>query len=237
MKLETLLKDLAMGELNNFYMAETGSIDAENLPRVLSAINQSLTDVYTRFVLEEKELHILCFASKTMYPLQKKHATTDPTPHVPKYILDTHEYPFTGDLVQILSVTDEMGYTVTMNDRGKYGSVFIPRYDTIQVTNPSNNKMLAVTYQATHAPLFTDINTCSNTVMNQEVNISPLLEEALRARIASRVFSSMMGKEYVNKAGVLDAKYEALCAEAEQRNLINGSAFTTTCKLESRGFV
>ena len=40
MKLETLLKDLAMGELNNFYMAETGSIDAENLPRVLSAINQ-----------------------------------------------------------------------------------------------------------------------------------------------------------------------------------------------------
>lgn len=237
MTLQELLQQLAHGELSNLSLVKDGAITEESIPKVLDSINQGLTDLHTRFRLMEKELHVLCFASKTLYPLRKKNAVSDPTPYEPKYILDTPDYPYTGDLIQILSVTDERGYQVTVNDSGRYGSVFIPRFDTVQVTNPTNDKMLAITYQAKHPTIRLLDDLCCSAFLDQEIVVHPILEEALRLRIAYRTYSPMDRKEQAAKVALLDQKYEMLCMEAENRNLINGAAFSTTWKLESRGFV
>ena len=73
--------------------------------------------------------------------------------------------------------------------------------------------------------------------LNQEIILPPILEEALRVRIASRVYSPMDRENQAAKVAMLDNKYEMICSEAEQKNLINGSAFNTIGKLEARGFV
>ena len=237
MTLQDLLRQLTFGELKSFSFAQNGKIDDASMPTILEAITLSLNDLYSRFLLNEKELHILCFASKTQYPLRKQHAISDETTGVPKYILDTPDYPFDNDLIQILSVTDEVGYRVTMNDTGTHGSVFIPRYDTVQVTNPTNDKMLAITYQAKHPALLLFETWCSQVFLNQEIILPPILEEALRVRVASRVYSPMDRENQAAKVAMLDNKYEMICSEAEQKNLINGSAFNTIGKLEARGFV
>lgn len=239
MILQDLMQQLAYKELNSFFMSNDtpGTIDEESFPRILSAVNSSLTDLYTRFVLSEKELHILCLANKTIYELKPEFATMHPSPGI-KYILDTPDYPFLGDLIRILSVADEIGNCVSINDRGRHGSIYIPKYNTVQISNPANDKMLAVAYQARHPILVMededDIYFDRNT---QEVDVPPALEEALRVRVAFHVFSSMERKENAAQIVNLASRYEMLCTQAEHKNLLNDSSITTTSKLEHRGFI
>lgn len=236
MILKELINQLVLGELKSFSFSDGGVLKPDALPAIIDSINMSLNDLYTRFLLNEKELHILCFANKTKYPLRQKYAASDPTPDVPKYILDTPDYPFNDDLIQIISATDEMGRRVTINDAGHFGSIFIPRYDTIQVTNPTNSTMLVVTYQAKHPTIKVPLADCEIGWL-QDIILPPILEEALRTRIAFRTYAPMDREGSGNKAAVLEIKYDKICAEAEQKNLINSTAFSTTSKLEARGFV
>lgn len=240
MKLRDLVAQLSHGELSSFSFASDnpGSIKAEFLPKVISAINSSLTDLYTRFILSEKELHVLCLANKTQYALRPEFATMNPTMGVPKYILDTPDYPFTGDLIRILAVTDEIGNAATINDVGIRGSLYIPRYDTIQVSDPSNDKLLSVLYQARHSTLIVENpDDIYFDLMEQDIIIPPVLEEPLRIRTACNIFSPMDRKEQAAKVALLEAKYEQLVTMAEQKNLISDATFNTTCKLERRGFI
>ena len=239
MNLKSLMESLAYTELSGLFMATNppGTIDEESFPRILSAINSALTDLYTRFVLLEKELHILCFAHKTIYELKPQHATMDPTPAL-KYILDTPDYPFTGDLIRILSVTDEIGNTISFNDRGKKGSIYIPKYNTIQVNNPANDKLLSVMYQARHPKLvMEDPDDIYFDRDNQFIDIPPALEEALKVRVAFHVFSSMERKDGAAQVLNLASRYEMLCTQADHKNLLNDSSISTTFKLEKRGFI
>lgn len=235
MLLQDLFNNLALGELSKFSFAEGGLIKDEAAPQLVSAINQSLLDLHTRFQLINKELHILCLAHKTIYPLRSKYASTSPVTDVFKYILDTHDYPFEDDLIQILSVTDEFGNRTSINDPGVSGSIFIPRFDTIQVLEPRNDKMLSVIYQARHPKIHSDT---SNPDFNfQEIVIHPALQEALLLRTAYRILSPMDRKEQLTKVALLDQKYELLCVEAEHKLLLNNTSSMTTWKLESRGFI
>ena len=235
MKLGNLLKQLAVGELSSFSFVENNIIKEESLVKIINAIELSLNDLHSRFVLSEKTLNVLCIASKTEYPLRKQYAESDPTFEMYKYILDTPDQPFENDLIQILTVTDELGYTITSRDEGIIGSILIPRYDTIRVLNPTNDKLITVTYQAKHKKLCFDSST--ELLYSQEIILPPILEEALRVRVASRVYSPMDRENQAAKVAMLDNKYEMICSEAEQKNLINGSAFNTIGKLEARGFV
>lgn len=239
MNLQNLMSQLAYNELSGLFLATSpsGQIDEESFPRVLSAVNSSLTDLYTRFVLSEKELHILCLANKTNYVLKPEFATMNPTPGI-KYILDTPDYPFTGDLIRILSVTDEIGYQVSINDRGRRGSIYIPQYNTIQVNNPANDKMLSVLYQARHPTLvMEDPDDIYFSRDQQAVDVPPALEEALRVRVAFHIFSAMERKENSAQIVNLASRYEMLCAQAENKNLLNDSTISTTNKLGHRGFI
>lgn len=237
MYLNELMRNLSNLELSGLFMSESGNIDESSFPRILMAVNSALTDLYTRFVLSEKELHILCLANKTVYKLSPEFATMNPCKGI-KYILDTPEYPFQGDLIKILRVSDEVGNTLAINDMGNRSSVFIPRYDTIQVNYPANDMLISVTYQANHPKLI--LENCDDVYFNRDlqyIDIPPALEEALRVRTAFHIFSAMERKENSAQIANLASRYEMLCAQAEQRNLLNDSTLTTTSKLQYRGFV
>lgn len=233
MKLSELFKKLSYGELNNLSISGEGSgtILEASQPRIVLLINDALKDIFSRFNLNERTTAVKSIDWKSFYPLRTEYAVTDPTPGL-KYILDSPYNKFTNDLVKILGVTNEVGAELPMNDAEQWASVFTPKPDTLQLTHPGNDQIFAVTYQALHP----EILSSGEGFLDQEVRIPPILETALRMKVALPIFSAMSGQEYSVKSQQLEAAYENRLAEIEQKNLISDSVVPTNVKLMRRGF-
>ena len=111
MTLDDLFRSLSYGELSNLSMSGEGSgtIVEPKHGQVIQATNDALKDMFSRLVLRESELVIRTHDFKNLYYLRKEHAMSDPTVGPLKYILDTPDDPFTGDLVKVLRVSNEIG--------------------------------------------------------------------------------------------------------------------------------
>ena len=233
MKLSELFQKLSYGELSNLSLSGEGSgtIIEASQPRIVLLINDALKDIFSRFNLNERTTAIQSIEWKSFYPLRKEFAVQDPTVGL-KYILDTPYNKFTDDLVKILSVTNEVGATLPMNDLEQWASVFTPKHDTLQLTHPGSDQMFAVTYQALHP----EILATGEGFLDQEIRIPTILETALRMKVALPIFSSMSGQEYSVKSQQLEAAYESRLVEVKQENLISDSVVPTNVKLMRRGF-
>lgn len=234
MKLRDLFRKLALMELNNLSMATGDVISSTAYPRVIQATNDALRDMFSRMLLSEKTLLVQSLDWKANYPLRKEHAFTDPSSAI-KYIVDTPAYPFTGDLVKILGVTNEVGDTLPMNDTEQWASVFTPQFDTVQLTHVGDSQVFSVSYQALHAEL---LETVADPValLDQDVIIPSILEDMLRIKVAHGIFSAMSGQEYSLKAQVLEATYEMKYTAVDQNNLVGDAGLSTNVKLHLRGF-
>ena len=235
MKLKDLFRKLALGELNNLAMATDGVINPASYPRVIQGANDALRDLFSRMLLSEKTLLVQSLDWKAIYPLRKQHAFMDPTPDVIKYIRDTPAYPYTGDLVKILGVTNEVGDPLPMNDSQQWASVFTPQFDTLQLNHVGYDQVFSVSYQALHAELL-EATTDPDAFLEQEIFIPSILEDLLRIKVAHCIFSAMSGQEYSTKAQVLEATYEMKYTAIDQNNLVGDAGLSTNVKLHLRGF-
>lgn len=230
MKLEELFTKLAYGELSNLALSEGGVITEPNRPKVITAINAALTDMYTRIHLNERELLVQTLEWKAIYPLRKRHAQMDDTKDV-KYIMDTPNNRFTDDIVKILQVNNEIGCPLPLNDPELCHSVFTPHFDTVQFTHTDGAPVYSVMYQALHPKLVMD-----GDVLNQEVMVPSVLEGMLCTKVASNILTPMGGQEFTIQAQHLEASYETMMAEVEQRNLALDIGISSNFKLTRRGF-
>lgn len=237
MKIRSLFKKLALGELSNLSMSGDGTTGVMNVnayPKLIQATNDALKDMFSRLLLAEKELLIQSLDWKSLYYLRKEFALMDPTVGI-KYIVDTPNYPFTGDLVKVLGVTNEEGDPLPMNDSEQWASVFTPYFDAVQLTHVGNDQVFSVTYQALHAELL-ETMTAPADPLDQEIHIPSILEEMLRIKVAHGIFAAMSGQEYSVKAQQLEATYEMKYADIDQKNLIGDAGLSTNVKIHRRGF-
>ena len=234
MTLDDLFRSLSYGELSNLSMSGEGSgtIVEPKHGQVIQATNDALKDMFSRLVLRESELVIRTHDFKNLYYLRKEHAMSDPTVGPLKYILDTPDDPFTGDLVKVLRVSNEIGEELPMGDAEQWASVFLPQFDCVQFNHPGYGQVFGVIYQAYHPTLVSG----GDDYLQQEVLVPPMLMESLRIKIAHLIFSSMSGQEYGTKAQSLEAQYEGKYLMINQDNLIGGAEMGTNVKLYRRGF-
>lgn len=240
MKISELLKRLSHQELSNLSigMDGAGNIRTTDIPKVIGYINDCLLDIYSRFLILEKELMIVQLDYITKYHLKKQYAVSDPTIG-PKYIVDSITDPFTEDVIRILEVWDRFGEKRVLNDQGNISSVFTPMPDTLKIPVIVKDEPLLITYQANHPKIINDI-TVSFTLenaLNQEIQIPLLLEGALQSWIASKIFAHMNGQEHLISSQNHFGLYESRCATVESKDLVNNSVSTTDTKLEARGFI
>ena len=255
--LRDLLEDLAFGPLNNLAIGGDGKgvIPAHMEARVLSYINRSLLEMYSKFILVEKEVVIRVMLDRTLYPLRKIHADSFYLPgpewsqpaccctpgsdvtevcrcsnSVPKFIADSLAFPFEEDIIRILHVFDEDGIEVPLNDSSDAYSVFTPAPDVLQIPDPIDRTFFAVNYQARHRVL--QPGEC-----HQKIILPLGLKAALEAHVAYQVFSSMNGQEHTAKAQEYYSRYDLLCTDAEYKDLTLTSMTQDNCKLFTRGFV
>ena len=243
-RLGDLFEDLAFGPLNNLSIGGDGKgmVPSHMEARVLSYVNRALLDLYSKYILLEKELVVRVMTDRTSYHLTSDHADTANLPDcdgvpappcvllVDKYIADTEDCPFEDDIIRILHVYDDDGVEVPINDSSDMYSVFTPAPDVLQIPDPYNKTAFFVAYQARH-PII-DCCDCS-----QEIILPLGLKGALEAHISYQVFSSMNGQEHSAKAQEYYARYEMLCTDVEYKDLALTSMTQDNCKLFRRGFV
>lgn len=233
MNLYDLMSTLAHGELSNLSLVTNGAIAETAHRKVVSAINATLTDIYTRIPLHEKELIVRTLEWKSLYLLRKQFALTSGSQEQHKYILDSQSYPFTGDIVRILSVTNEVGDPLPLNDPEQWAAVFTPYYDAVQFTHPSDNQIFTVQYQALHPKLALEP---TESMMQQQIMLPPVLEELLVLGTASRVIAPIGGQTQTLRAQYLDTAYESKLTFAQLRNDVGDTGTATNVKLMLRGY-
>lgn len=235
MKISELFRQLSYGALSNLAINKgNGVLAAEKYPQIIQYVNDGLLQIFTRFVLRERNLILEQTSHVLNYHLRRQYATSSESGDVRhRYIIDCAEDKFADDVIKVLSVQDELGCFLPLNDAENPASLFTPRPLVLQVPAPKDGVKLAVLYQARH-PILHDT---ADTVMDQEVDIPFSLENALKNFVGYKVYSDMNGQENIVKGQEYLAAYEAICLEVEQRDLVNQTFHTSHTKLEQRGFV
>lgn len=235
MKVSELFTRLSYGELSNLSMSmeATGSINPASHARLLQATNSALQDMFSRIHLLTRELLIESIDWKSVYYLRKEFAAMNTASTEPyKYILDTPNNLFTGDVVKVMLVSNEVGDILPLNDAEQWASVFTPHFDAVQLTHVGSGQVFSVTYQALHPKLLTT----GEDVLEQDIRVPSLLEDMLCLKVAHGIFSPMSGQEFTLKAQQLENAYESRIIELDQKNLLMDAGMSTNVKLHLRGF-
>jgi len=231
MLLSDLYTNLSYGVFSNLSIGSdgAGTIPTESQDRLLHYVQRGLTALHTKFYMVSKELVVQAFDGKTLYPLQQKYALTDPTVVPKKYIADSIEHPFLGDLIKIVAVADEGGLELPLNDTNDIYSLFTPSPDILQIPMAVTGDAYFLLYQADHPKL-------APGDLTQEVNIPGMLEEPLELYVASKVLSSMNGPEHAAKSVEYFERYELIADNILKQDLLSTSQVETTSKFSERGF-
>lgn len=232
MKLSELFNDLAVGELSSMAFAKTGVIDPLAHPKVVSAINVALSDIFSRIPLAEKEVLVETLEWKSIYHIRKEHSKLDPTPGYLKYILDTPANRFMDDIVKIVGVTNEVGDPLPVNDAEQWASVFLPAFDTVQFNHPGANQVFSVQYQALHPKLVSS----GEGYLDQPIRVPAVLMDMVRLKTAATILAPMGGQQETLKAQSLDAAYEGRHTSLTFKNDVGDTGISTNVKLMQRGY-
>lgn len=228
----TILTRLALGELSNLSLVDKsapGTIKAEYIPTVVMMINQALRDIFSRMLLNQKEIQINQQADITHYFLREEFAIGSDSAQPIKY-LDTSACPdFGGDVVKILAVYDGMGRQLFLNRMDEPLSVFTPQFDCLQITANHQSETFYVIYQSLHPTVTAEDDTV--------IDIPPSLEDAIVALIASKVYMNMNGRNNSTRGAMLDQQYERALMQAEVKDTASTSEGISNSKLDRSGFV
>lgn len=227
-----LVDRLFSGELSSLAIAmkEAEEVSAKDRRKLVNIINDSLTEIYTRFELSIKELIVVSHEWKNLYLLVPEHAVMNPAEEL-KYIYDTPNYEFTGDIIKILEVTNEAGCRLPLNQSDKWASVFTPRYNELQLNHVSDEQAFNVLYQASHPKIEED------NWLNTVLEIPPVMENILRALVCYKFYSGMSGQGDGEKAESFQMKYELLCETVDMKSQLNRPELTSNHKLDCRRYV
>jgi hypothetical protein len=237
MKVPELLTALALGELNNLSMGVTDAIDPSKIPKVIQSINDGLTRLHTKFVLKEKNLILEMKEGVTFYQFKKRFAYSQYDSNNPPstwnmpYIIDLSKEPFEEDVIKVMSVYDQLGNKLPINDLEKPNSVFTPQAEVIQVPNIVPVQMLSVEYQAKPVLIPT------TEYEDIDVDLPDFLLITLRYFVGSEIYSQMNTQENIMKGQEYLAKFDRNCQEAIDMDLVSSSSSTTNTRFEKRGWV
>jgi len=234
MKFRELAERLLFGPLNNLAIGEktVDTLSDEEIKRMVVLTDGVLDDLYTRFVIKERNVFVESLEWKSYYLLHSKHSFRSKNSEI-KYIMDTEFDPFTDDVIRILGVKNEVGEDLPLNNNTEWASVFTPSNNVLQLTHPYTGQAFEVRYQAKHEKLvFKD----KAQALELDIDLPLPLVEPLLIKVASNYYSSMSGQNVTNKSQELTMEYERLCDNASMFNYVGDSVITTDYKLKNRQF-
>lgn len=232
--LQKLLNKLALGELSGSSAVcdvTQGTLEDKYIPSVINYINDGLLELHSKFILKRKQVILRPAQGADIYQICSDNAIKGDISLLSneKFIVDSVANPFIDDLITILDVFDQNGCQICMDDRNDVNSIHTVSFDTLQIHSNWDESFLPVIYQATHEEL-------ESTNLDQRVSLMPFLRRALENYVAYRFFSSMNGADNLGKSHDAFGRYNSICEEAEQKDLIRETFVSTSTKLDIRQF-
>ena len=230
MNLRQLIDHLVQNNLYQFNMAKN-----EQFPAIINALNLELTQLYSRFPVLEKDVAFRRFPEISIYHLTRRYCrSNDESKELYKYILDTHDNPFLGDILKIENAYTESGQHIVLNDNNNPRAWFTPSFDTIQIPNTTdvNTRIAVIGYKA--KPEHIDPNT---TDFEKDIYIPSYLEEPMIYGITMRVAERLPTQTGMQVVQMAQAKYKELCDNVDTLNLFHENNVSTNIKLGMRKFV
>lgn len=239
MTLEECLNQLARGRLSNLAICEGGRIKEGNFLKVIDAVNEGMTKLYSIFPIKEKQLLIELLEGRTDYPLTSEHSLRNfKFQDVPKeevnhwdyYIRDTDEHPFEDDILQIMEVWDDLDRKRPLNDPDSPLAVFTPEPNLLIVNFSVWGRVLNVVYKVKYLPLTKDD-------LNKELEIPEFLNAALMSYVAYLIHSQINTQEAVANAQKYLSEYQAIVNEINLSGLFTPDKLISNKKFIKRGWV
>lgn len=230
MNLRQLIDHLVQNNLYQFNMAKN-----EQFPAIINALNLELTQLYSRYPVLEKEVAFRRFPEISMYHLTRRYCrSNDESKELYKYILDTKDNPFLGDVLKIENAYTESGQHIVLNDNNNPRAWFTPSFDTIQIPNTTDidTRIAIIGYKA--KPEHIDPNT---TDFEKDIYIPSYLEEPMIYGITMRVAERLPTQTGMQVVQMAQAKYKELCDNVDTLNLFHENNVSTNIKLGMRKFV
>ena len=230
MNLRQLIDHLVQNNLYQFNMAKN-----EQFPAIINALNLELTQLYSRYPVLEKDVAFRRFPEISIYHFTRRYCrSNDESKELYKYILDTKDNPFLGDVLKIENAYTESGQHIVLNDNNNPRSWFTPSFDTIQIPNTTDidTRIAIIGYKA--KPEHIDPNT---TDFEKDIYIPSYLEEPMIYGITMRVAERLPTQTGMQVVQMAQAKYKELCDNVDTLNLFHENNVSTNIKLGMRKFV
>ena len=230
MNLRQLIDHLVQNNLYQFNMAKN-----EQFPAIINALNLELTQLYSRYPVLEKDVAFRRFPEISIYHLTRRYCrSNDESNELYKYILDTKDNPFLGDVLKIENAYTESGQHIVINDNNNPRAWFTPSFDTIQIPNTTDidTRIAIIGYKA--KPEHIDPNT---TDFEKDIYIPSYLEEPMIYGITMRVAERLPTQTGMQVVQMAQAKYKELCDNVDTLNLFHENNVSTNIKLGMRKFV
>lgn len=236
MNLADILSKLSLGPLAEQAAFGTGSgtIETDKIPKLIFHIGQALVALYTRFPLRVRSLELETVDGLFEYPLQARFAQSSSSREIYKFIKDSANDPFTGDVLKITGVSDAVtGCELPLNKRHDELSWFTTSYDTVRMGYPRTGDRYRIEYRARHAAL--DPNPTDLTQV--EIRIPDELVPALLAHVAGHVYGGLSMEGALAKSQGFLATYENECQLHEQINTWDQHHEPHNTKFEAGGWI
>ena len=241
MVLQDLFDTLATGEFAHLSLANsvTGSIKEESYPRIVTALNRSLTEVYKRFLLKEKKVNIVQQEGLSRYYLRSKYLGFSGATSSEAYLLDHEEEIFNNDVIRIMAITDNAGIPVKVNPPYTCNEETFFRtkqFDTLDLVTEKTGQIFTIEYQASYPKITIDEEFDPDTY---QLYYPPFIEDALINLIASilikgKTTKASEGEGYASNSFM--AKYELSCLRILELGLTE-EFYTEDVRFNRRGFV
>lgn len=233
MLLSTIFEALKYGELKQLSIG--GAEDNEGIfPKysneVLSHLNLGLLDLYSKFPLQEKELHLKTQMGQILYLLHSDYALSN---NVDGYIVDTVEEPFLDNILRIDAAFDSMGRGLGINDEHTQYAVYLPSYNSVQLPYSNAGEDYYFIYRVKPETILIADGT---TPVDVDVPIPEMLLEPLLTYIAARAHNAKGGEKGKQEGAFSMQQYEQMCKELEVRNVFNNSLTNGNRKKEINGW-
>jgi len=244
MNVGEFFEKLSLGELSNLNIGKEGAgfVSADKESTLITYTNTALKALYSRFAYKKSYVNLELQEDQNIYELNSLYAVTDTTPdnNNTRYIKDTVANPFKDDVIKILAIQQQDDPTtlyvdetqqLSVNVHPDYGGIKLLSYNRFYVPTPVAGTILKIEYQATHPELSNPM------VPSEQIELIPMLHEALEMRVAARVYSSMNGEMNLAKADTLMRRYEHLCLLIEADDLMHETESVGHDKLRDKGFI
>ena len=223
--LEAILRALSHETLS--FMSDSnhanGTIQPDQIPKVLGRINGVLRRLSVKFVLNEKRVSFQVTPGQRSYSLADRAA----------WIIDTPSEPFLGDVATILGIEAPCGRMYNLRDKATHDSILLKDEGTTFVLDTHlKSGVYEVIYKA-KTPQFKESSTPD---LNEILNIPEALLNALYLGVAALTYEGIGGEDNVNMARSKWRQFDADCLDAKIYSAVEDEEHEEVNRFLDRGF-